>query len=372
MLTRELKLKLTKKQETQILEYFYILTGVYNSVIRSIELNPLDKNDNYKVFKNPFYFNNLYSNHAKRVGIHSQVLQQTVKQACNSWERYFKKLSKKPRLKGIKNKLHSFCYPQFDNKKLTFSKIKLPSIGEVRYHKQEIPLGKIKQVRILRKASGYYVQLTIDTTHKFKVNDTDKKVGIDTGFKHLAILSDGIKYENQRNFIKSQTRLAQSQRGRNKKLTSRIHERIANKRKDYNHKVSKEIVVNNKEIYVTKDNLRNQTKIFGKSVSDAGIAQLRSFIAYKSANSGRLFKLVDSKYTTMICSECMGRSGPTGLSKLKVRAWECSVCRTVHDRDINSARVILKLGAGTALEQSRKQLTENSFFKEESSSLRKR
>lgn len=65
-------------------------------------------------------------------------------------------------------------------------------------------------------------------------------------------------------------------------------------------------------------------------------------------NHGRKFVLVDSKYTTMTCSECGARNGPTGFAGLKVRFWECG-CGAKHDRDVNAACVILKTGAGYAL-----------------------
>lgn len=345
MIVRELKLKLNKKQLKELEECLWHLTGLYNWTIRKIELDAKDK-----IYHSVFELNNLLSNHAKRIGIHSQVFQQTIKQAHGAWDRCFKKLGKKPKLKSVRNKLKSFTFPQFDNKKLFEKSIKLPSFGEVRFYKQEIPEGNIKQVRIVRKASGWYAQLTIDSKYTFKVKDTEDQVGIDTGFKHLAILSEGTKYENHRNYVNGQKRLAQAQRGKNKKLTARLHERISNRRKDNNHKVSRKIVEDFKYIVITNDNLRNQSKIFGKSVSDAGISQLRNFIFYKGDNHGRTVKLVNSKNTTKTCGNCGALTGPSGLSGLAVRVWECSACRAVLDRDVNSANVILKLGFGINLE----------------------
>jgi transposase len=133
-------------------------------------------------------------------------------------------------------------------------------------------------------------------------------------------------------------------------LTARLHERIKYRRRDYNHKISRFIVEDYSEIYITNDNLRGQSKIFGKSVSDAGISQLRQFISYKSDIHSRKFVLVDSKHTTMTCSVCGSLTGPTGLDKLAVRNWECSVCGVQHDRDINSAKVILNFGLGYSLD----------------------
>ena len=216
----------------------------------------------------------------------------------------------------------------------------------MKYFKQELPEGNIKCARIIKRTSGWYILLTIDATHTFKVENSNLKIGIDTGFKSLATLSDGTKIENQRNYLKSQDRLAQAQRGKNKKLVSRLHERIKNQRKDYNHKVSRKIVEKYAEIYCTNDNLKGQSKKFGKSVGDAGISQLRTFISYKSENHGRKFKLVDSRKTTMTCNHCWSRKGPRGVVGLSVRFWECSNCGVKHDRDVNSARVVLKTGSG--------------------------
>jgi IS605 OrfB family transposase len=350
MIVREVKLKLTVKQKNTFDDWLWVLTGVYNWASRKIKQ---DARDGFYYSK--FDFMNLLKGHYKKIGIPSQTVQAILIQAWDAWDKCFKKVRKgEPKLKSIRNKLKSIPFPApiKENHFLQDEKeVKLPIIGKIRFHKNDIPTGKIKRSRIVKRASGWYLQLTIDTNHLFIVQKTDKKVGIDTGFKDLAILSDGEKYENHRYYVKGQKRLAQAQRGNNKKLVARLHERTANRRKDRNHKVSREIVENNKEIYITNDNLRGQSKIFGKSVSDAGISQLRNFIIYKSDNHGRKTKLVESKYTTMTCSNCGARTGPTGLSGLAVRYWECSACRAQHDRDINAAQNILNIGAGLALEQ---------------------
>jgi transposase len=66
-------------------------------------------------------------------------------------------------------------------------------------------------------------------------------------------------------------------------------------------------------------------------------------------NHGRTCVLVGSANTTKTCSNCGALTVPTGLGGLSERSWECSACGAVHDRDVNSARVILKIGAGWAL-----------------------
>jgi len=344
MITRELKLKPTKIQEKMIGDWLWNLTGVYNWGLRKIEQDAKDS-----IYYSKLEFMNLLANHGKKMGIPSHTLQGILLQVWTTWDRCFKKIAKKPRLKSVHNKLNSIPFPDsIPITRIKNNRIRIPVIGMIKYHKQEIPEGRIKQGRIIKRASGWYMQLTIDVKHVFKVKETEDRVGFDTGFEHLIVLSDGTKIANQRNYLKSQERLAQAQIGKRRKLSARLHERVANRRKDYNHKVSRSIVENYSEIYCTNDNLKSQSKRFGKSVNDAGINQLRRYLSYKSDNHSRKFVLVDSKNTTMTCSSCGALSGPSGLAGLSVRSWECG-CGACHDRDINSAQVVLKIGLGSRL-----------------------
>lgn len=344
MIVRQLKLKLYKSQETQLIEWLWNLTGLYNWAIRTIKLNAENKK-----YLSVFDINNLISGHGKRIGIHSQVMQGVIKQAWNSWSKCFKKICREPKLKGFKNKFNSIPFPKL-GKYSKNNRIFIPGIGETRFFKQDIPEGTIKCGRIIKKASGWYLIITIDTSHKISgFKETDSQIGIDTGFHDLAVLSNGTKYLNDRIFIKAQKQMAKVQRSKNRKKIARFHEHLSNKRKDRNHKIALDIVRNHKEIYITNDNLKGQAKKFGKSVGDAGISQLRSFLLYKGSSCGRKVILVDSHRTTMTCSNCWSLTGPTGLSGLAVRDWVCSVCRTQHDRDINSGQVVLKIGLGLSL-----------------------
>jgi len=349
MITRELKLKLSTRQKKILESWIPKLTSVYNWGIRTIELNAENK-----IYFSKFDFRNSLCNHSKKLGVPSHTIQGTLDQAYTAWQRCFKKVSRKPKLKSIRNKLNSIPFPDLvPLNRIKEKLIRLPRIGWIKFYKQVLPVGDIKRARIICRASGWYLQLTIDTVHKFPVKKTSAKIGIDTGFYRLMTLSDGISFDNPKNYRKAQRRLAQVQRGGNKKLTARLHERIKNRRKDYNHKISRKIVENYSEIYITNDNLINQAKTFGKSVGDAGISQLRNFIIYKGDIHGRKCFLVDSKHTTMTCSNCGALTGPRGLFELVVRNWECSACGAQHDRDINAAKVILNFGLGYSLDNAR-------------------
>ena len=106
--------------------------------------------------------------------------------------------------------------------------------------------------------------------------------------------------------------------------------------------------------------------MFGKSIQDAGIAQLRQFILYKGDVHGRKCVLVDSKNTTMTCSNCGALTGPAGLLGLAVRNWECGACGAQHDRDINAAKVILNTGLGWSLDNAGTHAARPGIFRLES------
>ena len=342
MIIRKLKLKLNKKQTEEIEMYLYRLTAIYNWAIRRIEINAKDK-----IYFSKFDFANILAGYSDKIDIPSHTIQGTLMQAYNAWDKCFKKQSKKPRLKGNRNRLNSIIFPD-PIKPPKDKRIGLPFLGKLKFYKQELPEGKIKLGRIIKRASGYYLCLWIDAVHTFPVKETDKAVGIDPGFSTLLTLSDGTKIENPKELRKGELRLAQAQRGRRKKLTARLLERQANRRNDRNHKISRKLVENYKTIYYSDDNFKGLAHSFGKSVSEASLGKLIGMITYKCRLGGRDVILINSKYTTMTCSTCGSLTGPRGLSGLAVRNWECPVCGTVHDRDINSAVVVLNSGARDA------------------------
>ena len=345
MIVRTLKLRLNKIQEKQLEQWLWNLTGLYNWGLKKIEHDAKNK-----IFHSTFDFVNLIAEHSKKMEIPSHTMQGTLQQAYNSWQRCFKKIAKKPRLKGQRNKLNSIPFPD-SLREPKNNKISVPGLGKVRFFKQELPNAKIKCGRILKKASGWYLCLWLDTNNKFLVKDTDKIVGIDPGFSTLLTLSDGTKIENPRELRKGSKRLAQAQRGHSKKLVARLQEKQANRRNDRNHKISRKLVENYKIIYYSDDNFKAMAKKFGKSVTEAGLGDLINKTSYKSKVCGRTFKPVNSKFTTMTCSVCGALTGPTGLAGLAVRHWGCSACGAQHDRDLNSSHVVLNVGAGIAHEK---------------------
>jgi len=344
MIQTQLKLRLTKKQETILDEWLLSLTRVWNWAIRKIELDGQDK-----VYHSKNDFQNLLANHGQKIGIASHTVQGMLRVAWESWSRCYKKIAKKPNLKGLRNKLNSIPFPD-KIRRPQENKIRVPKIGKIRYHRQDIPDGIIKCGRIVKRASGWYICLFIDADPEAIEHKNDKVIGIDPGFKTCLTTSNGDKIEKPRRLKELAKRLAQAQRGKNRKLVARMQERLRNRRKDDNHKLSKKLVEENQEIYFSKDNIKKIAKKFGRSVAEAGHYQLRQMLEYKSIASGRLYAEVDSKFSTMTCSNCFSRTGPTGKAGLSVRNWECSECGFYHDRDVNAAVNTLLSGLGLSLE----------------------
>jgi len=344
MIQYQLKLKLTKTQDRILSQWLWNLTGIYNWAVRKIKMDA-----GYRIYHSQKDFQNLLAGHSPKLDVPSHTIQGILTNAYTSWQRCFKKQAKEPKLKGIRNKLNYIPFPD-PIKRPAKNKIRLPELKEVRFHKQYIPEGIIKCGRIIKKASGWYLCLVIDASSNPIPRISNEQVGIDPGFNHLLTLSNGGKIEHPRELEASLKRLGQAQRGKNKKLTARIHERIANQRKDRNHKLSRKIVSENVFVAFSKDNIRGIAHKFGKSVSSSGHGQLRRMFAYKSSSCGTEYVEVESKNSTKSCCVCGSLTGPSGLGDLAVREWVCGVCGTFHDRDINSAVNALISGLGDSHE----------------------
>ncbi len=348
MIQRQLKLRLTKRQEATLQEWLPMLTSIWNWGIRKIELDAKGG-----IYYTPKGFQNLLPGTSKTLGIPSHTIQGMLSLAYQSWQRCFKDVARKPRLKGNRNRLNSIPFPDPIGRP-EGNRIRVPGMGMVRFHKQDIPEGKIKNGRIVRRASGWHLCLFIDAVPNTVPITGNGVIGIDPGYKHLLTLSTGEKIDHPRELQRNLKRLGQAQRGRAKKLAARLQERIANQRKDRNHKLSRRLVSENAVICFSKDNLRGLSRAgFGKSVASAGHGQLRGMLAYKSRAGGRLYLEVPSKGSTRICSHCGAGTGPQGRAGLSVRQWECPACGTFHDRDQNSAINALIAGVGTTHEEVR-------------------
>ena len=281
----------------------------------------------------------------------SQALQQSLQNLARAYENFFAKRGKYPRFKS-KHGRQSIQYPQ--RVKIEGKLIYLPKVGWVRCVVHREIVGKFKTVTVSRNACGQFhaAVLTDDGLELPTVSTEGKAVGIDVGLTHLAITSDGSKFDNPRHLRKAQRNLKRKQkslsrkkkgskrRDKARKLVARAHERVACARHDNLHKISRKIVDENQVIAVeglsVKGIMANHS--LAKATADASWGTLTRFLEYKAARAGKAFVKCDRWYpSTKVCNACGSISDKIPLD---IRSWTCAHCGVLHDRDVNAARNI--------------------------------
>lgn len=235
--------------------------------------------------------------------------------------------------------------------------VRLPKIGDIPAVIHRPVEGRIINATVTQTPTGkYFVSLACEVELE-PLPVTDKAIGIDVGLKAFATTSDGVIYENPRTFHKLQKKLAREQRRLSRKKkgsnnyqkqrikVARVHEQIANQRRDYRHKISRRLVNENQIICVENLNIRGmvQNKKLARVISDASWFEFIQQLEYKTKWAGRVVQKVDTFYpSSQTCCVC-GAQWP-GTKDLSVREWTCPECGAAHDRDFNAAKNILNEG----------------------------
>jgi putative transposase len=172
-------------------------------------------------------------------------------------------------------------------------------------------------------------------------------LGIDLGLRTFAAFTDEAlpPIEAERFYRDLEPALARAQCARHRNRARAIHAKIANRRKDFLHKLSTRLVKANGAIVVGNVNASALAKTrMAKSVLDAGWSTFRTMLQYKCADAGVWFDEVDEAFSTQTCSVCNSRAGPKGRKDLGIRGWKCTVCGAIHDRNVNASHNILAAG----------------------------
>jgi putative transposase len=241
---------------------------------------------------------------------------------------------------------------------LTLAKMNEPLA--VTFHRA-FPKGcKPSSVTISKEcANRYFVSMLVeDEIESLPV--INSQVGLDLGLKSMVILSTGEAVGNPKFYAKDEKRLAKAQRWHAKKKkgsknrekarrkVARVHARIQDRRRDYQHKLSTRIVHENQVICVESLTVKNMVKnhCLAKAISDVGWGELVRQLEYKSQWYGRSLIKIDQWYpSSKTCHAC--KHVVDSLS-LDIREWVCPECGVFHDRDINAARNILTEGLSVA------------------------
>ena len=213
---------------------------------------------------------------------------------------------------------------------------------------------EIKTASVVEDSCGNWFLCLVVKIEPAIENTATDEVGIDLGCKTAATCSNGDKLETK--FIQQYAeKLAIAQRAHKKNRAKRIHRKIKNKRADATHKFTSRLVKENRLIFV--GNVKSSSFTSGKlakSVYDANWFAINRQLEYKCEHAGCQFIVVDEKFSTRTCSNCLQitNSSPKGVAGLGIRVWTCGACNTTHDRDVNAAKNILRLGRQTLVEGS--------------------
>jgi putative transposase len=313
---------------------------------------------------------------------HSQVLQSVLLNMDLAYKNFFEKRAGYPQFKKKHASRQSIQYPQGVKVDIEESLIYLPKVGWVKAVLHREIIGKVKTVTISTSTTGknFASILTDDGVEApALIQHIETVEAIDAGLKDLVITSSGWKSGNPKHLSRATFNLRRKQNSlsrkieaakarfeiakkhspepgmrlhdffgsnikRNRKLVAKCHERVANARNDWQHKLSHTLVDENQAIIVedlaVKNMVRNRK--LAHAISDAGWSSMAGKLKYKLAGKGgRLVKIGRFYPSSKTCSACGTINETLTLSD---RHWICTACETTHDRDINAAINIRKEG----------------------------
>lgn len=293
----------------------------------------------------------------------TESLQQSLRNLDNAFTRFFKAKKGFPKFKSKKNSIDSVKF--INNVHFDFDnwKVKIPKIGWVKLCKNKtfdvnnVKLGTLTVTK--DKCGDYWCTIVVDDNNpqisKAKISE-ETTVGIDLGIKHYAILSDGTKYGNPKFLEKGQQRLVGLQQGLSKKTKgsknykkqklriARLHRKIANRRSDFIHKLTSDMVNRFDTICMENLNITGMTQNhrLANPIQSAAWGEFKRQIEYKADMYGKNVILIGRfEPSSKTCSKCGYVNKELTLND---REWICPVCGKRHDRDINAAINIKEFG----------------------------
>jgi len=301
--------------------------------------------------------------------IHSQVLQQSLKDLERAYRNFFEKRADFPQFKrrGVRD---AFRFPQGSKLDQSNSRIFLPKLGWLRYRKSRDVLGEISNITVSRYGKRWYVSIQTERDVPTPVHASLSAVGVDVGVARLATLSDGMVYEAVNSFGIHRQRLAFLQRRASKRKkfsqnwkkamagVSLLHRKISSIRQDYLHKTTSAISKNHAMVCLEDLQIKNMSKSasgslaipgrqvkaktgLNRSILDQGWHEFRRQLEYKEAWLGGTVIAVPPQNTSRTCPNCDHISAENRSTQAH---FECVACGYVNNADKVGAINILRAG----------------------------
>ncbi len=348
--TYQFKLKLNKGQKCKVDSWISVCRLVWNLALEARE-------NAYKCHKKRITEYQLYtqltdlrSEYKFIDNVPTKVLRPVIKRQTLAYTNFFKggnlpRFAKKSNYGSI-----SFLAPiRVIGDKINISR----ELGLIKFIRHRDIDGNIKSATIIKKASGYYINLLV----KRELNpqphpNHDSQVGIDMGVAFFASLSNGEQIDNPRHTDRYKRELRVAQRSLSRKVkgsrnyhtqlkkVNLIHEKISRTRADFLHKQSKIITSRYQTIAIEDLRVSSMVKCkgIGKSIKDAGWGKFRTMLQYKSLQDGCKLIAIDPRYTSQTCNHCGEVDKKSRISQSK---FVCTECGAEDNADINAAKNIL-------------------------------
>jgi len=301
-------------------------------------------------------------------------LQQKMKDLDKAFKDAFDKKQPLKRIPKFKRRglNDSFRFPAPKAIKVENRRIKLPKLGWMGFHKSQSIEGTIKNATILRRDGKWYISIQVEQEVNQQVHPEKSAIGIDLGVKKFVTCSDGSYFDPVNSFKKLQTKLAKAQKRLSKKKKfsenwkkqkikiQKIHSKIGNTRRDFQHKLSTNLSKKHAMIVTEALKISNMSKSAGgttgnpgknvraksslnRAILDQGWSEFKRQIKYKLEWLGGVYVEVNPAYTSQKCSSCEHEKIDKN-SRISQSKFCCTICGHTENADINAAKNILAAG----------------------------
>lgn len=277
------------------------------------------------------------------------IPQQALRNLDRSFVNFFEGRAKYPKFKKKHNPKQSFRIPE--NIKVKDGQVSCPKLGWIKLIQSQDIAGEIKSATFSCNHLGHWfvslaVEFTVQQPAVIPISDC---TGVDLGLKDVIVTNDKTRVKAPKFFRKAGRKIARlgrclsrkkkgsNNRGKAKRALARAHYRVSNKRADFTHKQTHQLITTRQALVIEDLNVKGMSKTkLSKSVNDAALAEIRRQLNYKGDWHSVPVVTVSRWFpSSKQCSNCGFKNKDLQLSE---REWICPNCQCWHDRDINAAR----------------------------------